>query len=112
MDIVDLEALATEQLALANEHSSGRSAITLAGGHEHDLRQTLIAISGGNKLGDHDSPGEATLYVIRGEVSFTIGEQQTAMSAGEYMVIPPDRHGLTAITDCAVLLTVATRGQR
>lgn len=112
MEIVDLEALADEQLALANEHSSGRSAITLAGGHEYDLRQTLIAIAGGNRLGDHDSPGEATLHVLRGEVSFTIGEQEIAMSEGDYMVIPPDRHGLAAITDCVVMLTVATRGER
>lgn len=112
MEMVDLEALASEHLVLANEHSSGRSAITLAGGHEYDLRQTLIAIAGGNRLGDHESPGEATLQVLRGEVNFTIGELQFAMSEGDYMVIPRDRHGLTAITDCVVLLTVATRGER
>ncbi|MFN3866927.1 MAG: cupin domain-containing protein [Demequina sp.] len=112
MDIVDLDALVSEQLALAYEQSSGRHAVTLAGGREHDLRQTLIAIAGGNRLGEHDSPGEATLQVLRGEVTFTAGEHELAMSAGDHLVIPPVRHGLTAVTDCAVLLTVATRGER
>lgn len=112
MQIVDLETLATEQLALAHEQPAGRHAITLAGGHEHDLRQTLIAIVGGKRLSDHESPGEATLQVLRGEVALTAGEDEVAMSAGGHLVIPPVRHGLTAVTDCVVLLTVATRGER
>lgn len=109
---IDLEAVATEQLALAHEANSGRHAVTLFGDHEHDLRQTVIAIVAGNRLNDHDSPGEATLQVLRGDVTLTVGEQGQDMSAGHYLTIPPVRHGLTAITDCVVLLTVATRGER
>lgn len=112
MDIVDLDRLVSEQLALAYDETSGRHAVTLVGDHDHDLRQTVIAIAAGNRLHEHDSPGEATLQVLRGEVTFTVGEQELAMSAGDYLVIPPARHGLTAVTDCAVMLTVATRGER
>lgn len=112
MDVVDLEVLIDEQLALAYEEHSGRHAVTLAGDRHHDLRQTLIAIAGGNRLGEHDSPGEATLHVLRGEVTFTAGDRELALSAGDFSVIPPVRHGLEAVTDCAVLLTVATRGER
>ena len=112
MDAVNLEALVDEHLGLARDHAAGRSAITLIGDRDHDLRQTLIAIASGHRLNEHDSPGEATLQVLRGEVTFTVGEREWAMSAGDYLVIPPERHGLTAATDCAVLLTVATRGER
>lgn len=112
MDIVDLEALVDQQLALAYEEHSGRHSVTLAGDRDHDLRQTLIAIAGGNRLHDHESPGEATLQVLRGEVTFRAGEHELALSAGDFFVIPPARHGLEAVTDCAVLLTVATRGER
>ncbi|MFW2513578.1 cupin domain-containing protein [Demequina sp. SO4-13] len=112
MDTVNLESLVDEHLSLAHEQPAGRHAITLMGDHEHDLRQTLIAIAAGNRLNEHDSPGEATLQILRGEVVFTVGNTELTMRAGDYLVIPLERHGLTAITDCAVLLTVATRGER
>ena len=112
MSHVDLQQLIDEQLALAYERHSGRASLTLVGDHDHDLRQTLIAIAGGNRLHDHESPGEATLQVLRGEVTFTVGDRELAMSGGDFLVIPPARHGLVAVTDCAVLLTVATRGER
>ncbi|WP_061960405.1 cupin domain-containing protein [Demequina flava] len=112
MSIVDLDGLVDEQLALAYEAPSGRHAVTLMGGRDRDLRQTVIAIAGGNALHDHDSPGEATLQVLRGEVTFTSGDSELALSAGDFLVIPPVRHGLTAATDCAVLLTVASRAGR
>ncbi|GIG54244.1 cupin domain-containing protein [Demequina activiva] len=112
MDIVDLDTLVDEQLALAYEEHSGRHAVTIAGDHRHDLRQTLIAVAGGNTLGEHDAPAEATLQVLRGEVTFRAGERELALSKGDYFVIPPARHGFEAVTDCAVLLTVATRGER
>ncbi|MFW7413975.1 cupin domain-containing protein [Demequina sp. SO4-18] len=108
---MNLDTLVSEHLVLAEEQS-GRHAVTLVGDHKHDLRQTLIAITAGHRLNEHDSPGEATLQVLRGEITFTVGESELAMSAGDYLVLPPERHGLTAVTDCAVLLTVATRGER
>ncbi len=52
-----LTALACQQLKIANQASSGRSAHTVYGGHEHMLRQTLIALATGHKLDEHDNPG-------------------------------------------------------
>jgi quercetin dioxygenase-like cupin family protein len=112
VDIVDLDALADEQLALAYEEHSGRHSVTIAGDHRHDLRQTLIAVAGGNTLSEHDAPAEASLQVLRGEVTFRVGERELALSKGDYLVIPPARHALEAVTDCVLLLTVATRGER
>ena len=104
-----LTRLAEEQLALAREASSGRSAVTIFGGHEHDMRQTLIALAEGRSLGEHESPGEASLQVLVGTVRLAAGEDTWEGSAGDYLVIPPSRHDLHAGTDAVVLLTVATR---
>ena len=45
MEKSSLTALAREQLELARGASSGRSSRTVYGGHEHVLRQTMIALA-------------------------------------------------------------------
>lgn len=104
-----LASLTEEHLAAAREASSGRSAVTVFGGQAHDLRQTLIALAGGAQLHEHESPGEATLQVLRGQVRLTAGEDAWDGDVGDLLVIPPARHALDALSDAVVLLTVATR---
>ncbi len=58
MQITSLTALVQQHLILAREASSGRSAHTVNGGHDHALRQTLIALASGRHLDDHESPGK------------------------------------------------------
>ena len=76
---------------------------------EHVLRQTVIALAAGSGLAEHNSPGEATLQVLRGRVRLTAAGESTEAEAGDLLVIPPDRHSLDATDDSAVLLTVALR---
>ena len=109
MHATNLTEAAEQQLGEARTLSSGRSSVTLHGGHEHALRQTLIALAEGHVLGEHDSPGEATLQVIVGRVRLATGGDAWEGAAGDLLVIPPERHDLTALTDCAVLLTVSTQ---
>ncbi len=104
-----LTRLGEEQLAAAREAGSGRAAATVFGGREHDLRQTLIALVEGRSLGEHDSPGEASLQVLSGRVRLHAREESWEGAEGDYLVIPPVRHDLEAITDSVVLLTVASR---
>src|ERR1700755_243893 len=54
MNKVSLAALAREHLETARAVSSGRSAHTVYGGHEHSLRQTLIAMTAGTELDEHN----------------------------------------------------------
>ena len=68
MDKVSLTALGRQHLAAAHDAHSGRSAHTVYGGHQHTLRHTLIALTAGTRLDDHESLGEATLQVLRGRV--------------------------------------------
>ncbi|HWJ66586.1 MAG TPA: cupin domain-containing protein [Nocardioides sp.] len=107
METTNLTALAAAQLVAARDASSGRSAHTVYGGREHRLRQTLIALRAGQRLGEHDAPDEATLQVLEGEVVLHAGSDTWRGTTGEHVVIPPQRHDLEAVTDAAVLLTVA-----
>lgn len=106
MNVLSLNTLVEERLAAARAAHSGRAAHTVYGGHEHLLRQTLIALAAGHALGDHESPAEATLQVLAGHVRLTAGEDSCDARAGDLLVIPSQRHSLAAIEDSAVLLTV------
>ena len=87
MQSISLTQVAEERLAAARDSSNGRASATIYGGREHDMRQTLIALASGHALGEHESSG----------------------AAGDYLVIPPTRHDLQAVSDAVVLLPVATR---
>ena len=106
MESISLTGLVDEQLDVARAAHSGRAAHTVHGGHDHVLRQTVIALAAGHELGEHDSPGEATLQVLRGHVRLKVGDDSYEGSTGDYLVIPPLRHALLAVEDSAVMLTV------
>ncbi|KHF43442.1 cupin domain-containing protein [Saccharomonospora viridis] len=109
MQKFSLEALARNHLERAAEANAGRSASTVYGGHEHVLRQTVIALAAGATLTEHENPGEATLIVLRGRVRLRSGEDEWDGRTGDLIVIPQARHSLEALEDSAVVLTVAKR---
>nr|WP_253882449.1 cupin domain-containing protein [Actinomadura rupiterrae] len=107
MNKLSLTALVREHLGRAREASSGRSAETVHGGHEHPLRQTLIALRAGTRLDDHEGPGDATVHVLHGRVRLVAGGDAWDGITGDLLVVPDAVHSLEASEDAAVLLTVA-----
>jgi quercetin dioxygenase-like cupin family protein len=107
-----LDALVHQQLETARHASAGRSAHTVFGGHEHVLRQTLIALSEGQELAEHENPGEATVHVLHGRVRLVAGADSWEGRRGDLITVPAAPHRLTAISDAAVLLTVAKLDHR
>lgn len=106
MQKTSLTALARTELTSALAASSGRSAKTVYGGHEHQLRQTLIALRSGEALAEHQNPGEATVLVIHGRVVLASGENSWSGWDGDLLIVPDAPHSLTAEADSVVLLTV------
>jgi quercetin dioxygenase-like cupin family protein len=106
MESISLTSMASEKLAEARQAHSGRAAHTIHGGHEHELRQTVLALLAGRELSEHDSPGQASLQVLQGHVRLTAGDDAWDGKAGDYVVIPPQRHSLQAVDDSVIMLTV------
>lgn len=104
---VALHSLADEQLQLARESHAGRSAESLYGGHEKVLRHALIALRSGAELSEHNSPGEATLIVLRGRIRLRSGDEAQEAGEGDFLVIPPARHSVEALEDAVIVLSVA-----
>jgi quercetin dioxygenase-like cupin family protein len=104
---VDLHGLAGELLERALSEHSGRAARTLP--HPVDgLRQTVIALKSGADLAEHESPGPATLLVLRGRARLVAGDETVEVGAHQISPIPNRRHSLHAEEDSVVLLSVAT----
>lgn len=109
MDSTSLDDLAEDLLGRAHAAHSGRAAHTVFGGSAHVLRQTAIALVAGQELAEHNSPGDATLQVLRGRVRLSSLSGSVEAGADDLVIIPPERHALAALEDAVVLLTVVAR---
>ncbi|ELT43558.1 cupin domain-containing protein [Arthrobacter nitrophenolicus] len=106
MQKISIDALARQQLEAATAVSSGRASDTVFGGHEKRLRQTVMAFRAGTQLSEHQNPGEATVYVIKGSVWLKSGGEAWQGKAGDLLIVPDGLHSLEAEEDSAVLFTV------
>lgn len=105
--MIDLLALADQHLTLARDDPHGRSAVLVA--HDGELRQTLIALAAGSRLGEHNSPAAATLQVLSGEVRVEdAGGVQADVPEGQLWVLTHERHAVVALEEAVFLLTTVT----
>lgn len=104
---IDMPTAAAAILSQARSAKSGRAGRTLTPGAGAPLKQALLALTEGSVLADHESPGDATLHVLTGRVRLSAGGSDTLLEHGAFLPIPPVRHGIEALADAVLLLTVA-----
>ncbi|MBB1029805.1 cupin [Dietzia sp. SLG310A2-38A2] len=92
-------------LARAADAPHGRHAEILV--REGPLRQSLLALTAGTELEEHNSPPAASLYLLRGAVQVT-GESTVDIGAGELHTLTHHRHAVRALEDSVFLLTTVT----
>jgi quercetin dioxygenase-like cupin family protein len=109
MQKLSLDAIAREQLGIARNTAAERSSSTVFGGHEHALRQTVVALAANASLGEHENPGESTLFVLTGRVRLVAGTDSWDARTGDLLIVPVARHTLVALEDSAILLTAVPR---
>ncbi|TMZ53071.1 cupin domain-containing protein [Ruania albidiflava] len=102
-----LDAMARQLGERAARASSGRAAETVYGGHEKRLRQTIVAMTAGTELAEHENPGDATVLVIHGRLKLLAGDVSWEGRQGDFLTVPDERHSIEAVTETAFLLSVA-----
>jgi quercetin dioxygenase-like cupin family protein len=107
MDIASITDLAAGQLAAAGTADSGRSSVTVYGRSGARLRQTVVALAAGRVMGEHKSPGDASVLCLNGRVVLRAGDAHTELGPGELVAVPPQRHDIEALEPSVLLLTVA-----
>jgi quercetin dioxygenase-like cupin family protein len=104
--MADIDQLADFHLATARAAEHGRSAEILV--HDGPLRQTLLALVAGVRLGEHNSPPAASILALRGRLRVTALEGDDEVPAGQLRVLTHERHAVTALEDSVFLLTTVT----
>jgi quercetin dioxygenase-like cupin family protein len=107
MDVSSIDDLAAERLAKAVSAESGRSSVTVYSRPGARLRQTLTALAAGRVMGEHKSPGDASLLCMQGRVRLRAGDAEVELGPGDLVALPPQRHDVEALEPSVLLLSVA-----
>lgn len=108
MDIASINALAEDQLVKATTTAqSGRSSVTVYGRSGARLRQTVVALAAGRVMGEHKSPGDASVLCLQGRVLLRAGRSHAELGPGDLVAVPPQRYDVEAVEPSVLLLTVA-----
>ncbi len=66
---------------------------------------SLLAFKAGQKLDEHLAPAEVMIYVVEGEIVFTMIDKPHSIRAGEFILIGAGvPHSVVANTDAKVML--------
>lgn len=107
MDVASINKLSADRLVAAVSVESGRSSVTVYSRPGARLRQTLIALAAGSVMGEHKSPGDASLLCLQGRVQVHAGDEVAELGPGDLIAVPPQRHDVEALESSVLLLTVA-----
>jgi quercetin dioxygenase-like cupin family protein len=86
--------------------TSGRGAKTLV--KNDALRIVLVGLAKGMRLEEHAAEGAITVAVAEGSVRFTAGGEDSVLAAGALLMLAGGvRHGVEALEESAIVVTVA-----
>jgi quercetin dioxygenase-like cupin family protein len=103
---IDVAQAGQALLQEARGTSNGHASRLVVGGPEQ--RAVLMALTAGSRLSEHESPPAATFHVVAGTARlYAVDGPEWSVRAGEVVAIPGQRHGVEALEDCVILLTVA-----
>lgn len=103
--VVDLVAAGEAVLRAARKASSGRAAQQVFASPV--LKGVLLGLREGASLAEHNAPPAATLQCLQGRARLWAAGREWFLEPGGYAAVPPERHGVDALSDCVLLLTVA-----
>lgn len=98
---VQIENLLNEAKASDN----GRKAKLMVS--DGPLRQTVIGLTKGTTLQEHNSPPAASIFVLKGQITVTAQDEDT-YEEGDLAALTHYRHSVTAVEDSVFLLTTVT----
>ncbi len=75
------------------------------------LQLMRVVLRRGEKLPEHHVPGEITVHCLEGEAALSTATRDCLLSAGQLVLLPGgEPHGLRAITDTSLLVTLHLPG--
>ena len=106
--VYDIDREVDPIMAEAKRNPSQRAATTLS--KDGALNVVLMAIAGGAEVPDHRAHGSAIVQVLRGHLRVHFSDADVDLPSGSAMSLADGvPHRLAAVTDCAMLLVVASR---
>lgn len=98
-----------QKLRSEGRWQSGHTARTLA--KYPDFRVVLVVMKPGGHLEKHRTEGRISVHAVAGRINFRTAERSVVLSAGQMLTLERDiAHDVEAVTDSAILLTIAWPG--
>lgn len=102
--IKNIEFSTALEMASLVEYQEGR-VVSLTLVQNDALTLTLFAFAKGEAVSTHSAPGDAMVYILDGEASITVGENNFAARKGQTLVMPSNiPHGLDAVENFKMML--------
>ena len=102
--IKNIEFSTALEMANLVEYQTGR-VVSLTLVQNEALTLTLFAFAKGEAVSTHSAPGDAMVYILDGEATITVGEDQFLAHKGQTLVMPSNiPHGLDATENFKMML--------
>ena len=104
--VFDLAAIDRQLRSEDAYRRDGHTARTLV--REPALRIVLVVMEAGARIAEHRAQEITSIQAITGHVRLALIDRSLELAAGRVLVIAPDlRHGIEAVADSSLLLTLA-----